>query len=246
MLKINLIPASYFQRLRVRRMATVFGAVFGAVVAGLIVWMLMLQSSIAATNEQLSQVEPVAQETERLQTEATGLRSEVQPVRDRIKFIEDTMDYNVAMIPVLAELSKYTYSKITYTSVQISDDGTSLTIQGQAPSTVDFGRYYQNLLRAKHLFSSVAITGPPGYRSGAAGGGGGVEGGAPTTLQPTSRAISFTVNATLRTPITAPAAPGGAPAAGAEGVPGMPPGMAPPPGAAAPPAGVGPAEGEAP
>mgnify|MGYP001037260008 CR=1 FL=1 len=234
MLSVNLIPPSYFEKQRVRRLVRVFSALLAVVIAGMLAAMFFFIVQTNRANEELARVEPVAQEVERLKSEASSLRSEVGPIQARIKFIEETMDYNVAIIPLLEELAKYTYKKITYTRVALSEDRGTLTIDGWAPGIVDAGRYLMNLYRAKHLFSSVAFSGVPGYRTGAAGqqGAGGEQ--VSSFLQGTQLGFSFTATCRLVKPLTPPAPPGGAgggAAGGAPGAPGGAPGAAPPPGA---------------
>ncbi|MEJ5297762.1 MAG: hypothetical protein WHZ52_06975 [Armatimonadota bacterium] len=231
MLSINLIPPSYFEQQRVRRLLQLFGGLLALVVAGMLAAMFFFITQTNKANEELAQVEPVAQEVERLKSEASNLRNEVGPIQARIKFIEETMDYNVAIIPVLEELAKYTYKKITYGRVALSEDRGTLTIDGWAPSIVDAGRYLMNLYRAKHLFSSVAFSGVPGYRTGAAGqqGGGGDQ--VSSFLQGTQLGFSFTATCRLVKPLTAPAPPGGAGGGAAAGAAGGAPGAAPVPGA---------------
>ena len=252
MLTINLIPKSFYERRIVRQLFFSFIGLWVLIAAGMVAMTLMTQAKIDKANADLQAVEPIAQQVESLQKQASDKRSEVAPIMAKVKYINDVMAYNTAMIPILQEVIRYTYKTITYPSVQPS--GNTLTIQGWCPSIVDAGRYLMGLYRATHLFSSVTFSGVPGYRTGAGATDPGGAGGAAS--QGGQLGFSFTVTCTLVKPIAAPAysgaggaAAGAAGAAGAPGAPGMPAAATPPaaPGTpAAPGAGVGAAPPPAP
>lgn len=233
MLSINLIPRSYFEAQLVKRLMLLFGGILAALLLAMVGMTLVYEGKIARTNEQLQEVEVRAQQVETLEKEAQALRAEVQPIKDKIKYIRDVMKYNTRMVDVLRELARYTYRKVSYESVTPASGGTALTIVGVAPSIMDAGRYLLGLYRATNLFSSVTFSGVPGYRTGAEGTGQQAGGGL-AALQGALFPVRFTANCTLREPMTAPAAPGGAAAgadAGAAGAAGAPmsPGAPPPP-----------------
>ncbi len=141
MQKINLIPASYFEQQKIKRLIGIFGAILGLVILGMLGATLLYSSKIKNAEEELARVEPIAVEVERLKSEASAVRSEVEPIRAKITFIEDHDGVQPSMIPILTELAQYTYKRITYTRVAPSDDGGTLTINGWAPSLEDAGRY---------------------------------------------------------------------------------------------------------
>ncbi len=215
MLTINLIPRYYFEQRLIKRLMMFFGMLLGVVVVGMILAMVVILGRIGQANTRLAEVEPIAQQVEALESQAKQLRDEVAPIKAKITYIRDVMNYNTVMIPLLQELSRYTYKTVTYG--EVAPSGNTLTIKGWAPSMVDAGRYLLGLYRATHLFSNVSFSGVPGYRQGAEGGGGGA--GAGSGVQSGRLGFSFTATCTLLKPLTAPTYSGPT-AGGAAGAPG--------------------------
>lgn len=230
MLKINLIPKQYYEKLAVRKMIALFSGLFALVVVAIVGAFAFLLISQGRAEDEIARLEPIAQQTEQFRQEAQQERAKIKPTQDKIQYIESVMEYNTAHVPIMEEIARYTYKNISYSSVVIN--GPAVTIQGAAPSIVDLGRYLLGLYRAQHLFSSISISGPPGYPPGG-------DSGQQAVSQADRPGVTFTVNATLRNPVTAPAAPGAAPAGGDANAMGMggDAGAMPPPVDAGPPAG---------
>ena len=172
MLTINLIPKSFYERRIVRQLFFSFIGLWVLIAAGMVAMTLMTQAKIDKANADLQAVEPIAQQVESLQKQASDKRSEVAPIMAKVKYINDVMAYNTAMIPILQEVIRYTYKTITYTSIQPS--GNTLTIQGWCPSTVDARRSLMGLYRATPLLVRYILwcSGIPHWRRRHGSGGG--------------------------------------------------------------------------
>lgn len=205
MLKINLIPKQYYEKLAVKKMMALFGGLFALVVLAIVGAFAYLLISTSRAEDEIARLEPIAQQTEQFRQEAQQERAKIKPTQDKIEYIQKIMEYNTAHVPIMEEIARYTYKNISYSSVAIN--GPAVTIQGAAPSIVDLGRYLLGLYRAQHLFSSISISGPPGYPPGG-------DSGQQAVSQADRPGVTFTVNATLREPVSPPAAPGGTPAGG--------------------------------
>ena len=232
MLKINLLPSYIYEKRKVRNAAFLFGGLFVVVVAGMLTWWVVLGSKERQITTQVMEMERNAGEVTELERQVQAEQAKIPPIRAKVTFIEDLMAYNEKVPDLYEDLAKYTYSRILYRSVRVS--GNQLTVNAYSRSVGDCGRYLLNMYRASHVFSSVSISGVPGWASG--GGGAGSASGM-SSLAGTAQGpqvpggFSFTVSCALVEPISAPtyssggaASAGGAPGAGGPGMaPGGPP-----------------------
>lgn len=221
MLRINLLPPHIYERRRVRKAIVAFSFLFLVVLFGMLTWWFMLTKKQNDLQLQVNDMEQKAQEVRMLQDEIAKEQARIASTRAKVEFIEAVMEYNLEYPKLYEELAKYTYSRMLYRSIQPA--GNQLTIQAHARTLGDCGRYLMNMYRATHLFSSVSISGVPGWPQQGEGGGG-LPGG-----------FDFTVTCTLVKPITPPTYTGVAQAASSGVAPGVPGGPSPmPPGAAGP------------
>lgn len=257
MIKINLLPAGIYEKRIIRNLAIMF-AVLAMVIAGASFgYKLKLNGDIAAKTSEVDAIETKQKMVQGLKSQAKNEASKIAPIEQKVAFIESVFQYNAKWPTLYEELAKYTYEKVLYT--KLTPTTNSLQIDAYTPSISDAGRFLINMYRARHIFSSVSISGLPGYpeKGGQAGSGGAAatytaeSGPLPTGVSPNlyryggigavssgvskaeaseSRGLSFTIACTLREPITPPVPPmGGVSAAGA-GAPGAVPGLQPMPG----------------
>jgi len=232
MIKINLLPPYVLERQAVRRLMALFAALLVFVVAACAgVWWKTTRD-LNALQKELDYTRQIEQQVNTTKSQASSELAKVGPISTKVKFIEDVMAYNTKAPALYEELARFTYEKIRYRDISLSD--TDMNIQAYAPSLADAGRYLLNLYRATHIFSQVSMSAVPGYSSG-----GGQSGGyeraayAPPLARPGSRGFDFTVNCKLAQPLAAPSY--GTAAATDTGVVGVQP---PVPGAVGPTAGT--------
>jgi len=209
MIKINLLPPYVFEKVAIRRWVAVFGVLLVLVIAGGLGWRMNLNSTLASLNEQLSEAKIREQRVIDMQQKTVEELAKVGPVAGKVKFIEDVMYYNEEAPALYRELVKFTYEKILYRQINLTN--AQMEIDAYAPSLSDAGRYLLNLYRASHIFSSVVMSAVPSY-------GGSQTGGAPgSAARP--RGFDFKIICTLTQPL-APPAYGAGVAAGATQTPG--------------------------
>lgn len=254
MIKINLLPKTINEKAAIRNTAILFGVLLVIIIAGGVAFKAKLSNDTQALQAQADAARIIETEVKGLQAQAQTTLTAIQPIKQKLDFINAVLDYNQQYPKLYAQIAKWTYDKVSYSSMQC--DGAVVTMAASVKSLDDLGRFLLNMYRATDLFTEVTISGVPGY--GAAGSGT-TAGGAPPFMPgmqlpgsqaplaglgaisssmvnaPPQSGIAFTVTCKLKTPIAAPAfgaaagatpgAPGAAPAPMPAGPPmGGPPG----------------------
>ncbi|MDH7602018.1 MAG: PilN domain-containing protein [Armatimonadota bacterium] len=247
MIKINLLPRTIDQKRVVRNTAILMGIILLLIIGSGVAYSIRLQAKVDEMEKLAAETEAWKARVENIQKQAQEVRSQIEPIKQKLDFINKVLQYNLEFPKLYEEIAKWTYEKIQLTSLQC--DGQQVVMQAYAKDLDDLGRYLLNMYRAVDLFSEVTISGIPGYKQ-AAGQGGGV---APTAQPPAGGQISgsmaplagiqaiqvgvqraeaagyapsgitFTVTCKLKKPIVAPQFSGGA-QAGQPGQPGAPTG----------------------
>ena len=242
MIKINLLPKSIYAKKAVRNTAILFGILLVATIAGCVTLTIMKRGQVEYMRQQADSAEQWKGKVDALIAEAKGVRDSIGPINQKLAFIDAVLKYNQEFPKLYEEIAKWTYEKVSYTSMQCN--GSGVQMQARVKSLDDLGRYLLNMYRATDLFTSVTISGIPGYprqQSGAMAAGvpqfeGGEEALQPglagmeaitmgVTRGPDDDWIVFTVDCALKTPINAPQPGGTAAGGGQPGMPGAPSGM---------------------
>jgi hypothetical protein len=258
MIKINLLPPYIYEKRQVRMLALGLLVLIMATAVGGVTYKMRLDASTATMKQQADEAEAKKAQIAQINSSADGERGKIAPIAAKLKFIQDVQKYNLVMPELYQQLARFTYKGVLYR--KLTPSATGMTIEAYTPSLSDLGRYLLNMYKADSIFSNVSISAIPGYPSAegvsvVSGGGyagpmesypgmsssasrygglGAVMSGVEKTIK--EKGFNFTVACALKTPIAAPAPPGGG--AAAPGAPGMAPGMAGPaaaPAAAAPP-----------
>jgi Tfp pilus assembly protein PilN len=158
-LKINLLP-SYIYEGRNKMIALVGMIVLVlAVTAGMLYWNVQEKNKANALQIQVDAMEANAKQVSDLQAQVTAEQGRIPDVQGKVKFIEDLRAYNLGYPALYEKVARYTYSRVNYTSMQISSG--QLKIKAHARSLGDCGRYLLNMYRGTDLFKSVTISGIP-------------------------------------------------------------------------------------
>jgi len=176
-IKINLLPPGIYEKKIVRNIAILFAVLAMAIAGAGVGYRLKLGKDIAVMTAQADEVERKKAIVDDIKKKAADERAKIQPMKDKIAFIEAVYNYNEKWPALYEELARYTYGKVVYHSVTPTQDG--LEIVATIPSIGDVGRFLLNMYRASHIFSSVAISGLPGYPPGGGAGAGSSELAAP-------------------------------------------------------------------
>lgn len=222
MLKINLLPPYIYEKRKVRQAALSFGLLFCALIFVMLGWWFKLSNNERELTAQGAIMKQKAEQVTQLSALVAAEEAKIPPIQQKVSFIEGIMAYNLKWPPILEELAKYTYSRIMYKSVTPSGEN-QLAISAHARSVGDCGRYLLNMYRAQHLFTSVTISGVPGWSSQGAANigmpGMGMPGGFATSGESLA-GFDFTVTCVLaadKAAIVAPVPPGSAAGAAAPG-----------------------------
>ncbi len=263
MIKINLLPKTINEKRIIRSIAILMGVIFVAVVAAGLTFNMKLTAKSDDMEKQATDAEARKTHVDGINSETQSVVAKTKPIKTKTDFINDVLEYNVKVAELYEQITRWAYEKVEYRSLQFN--GTNVRMQARVKSLDDLGRYLLNMYRATDLFTQVTIDGVPGYprksRSllSMAGYYGGYDQAAPYDLagigaittgierKPEDEWIDFTVDCTLRVPISPPTIEG-QPAQGMgqragmagrppmpgmmPGMPGAPPGMMPggPPG----------------
>lgn len=161
MIKINLLPPNIFEARAIKRVIILFSVVLIAVIVISLAVTKKVNDAATAYKQEADAAAILKQQADQLASQASALRSEIAPIKSKVDFFEAVKSYNLQYPALYEELAKFTYKKIIYSSLQ--PDGSSLNITAHTPSLKDAGRYLLNMYRASHIFTSVTISGVPGY-----------------------------------------------------------------------------------
>ncbi len=161
MLKINLLPAYIIEQEKIRKFATIFGVLVLAVIVGMLFYYKTLRDHHNNLKNELAAVQVIEQRVKQLQAETQKIKSDNQTILNKVKFINDVLEYNLKVPRLYRELAKYTYKNIVYSQITVTSN--QITIEAYARNISDAGQYLLNLYKATHLFSSVSINAVPGY-----------------------------------------------------------------------------------
>jgi hypothetical protein len=184
-LKINLLPKYIYEKRKTRQLLILFIVLVLGVGAGMVGWFTVLNKQKQDLTVQVADMEQKKAEVDALTAEATAEEGKAPPMQNKVTFIEGIMNYNTEYPKLYEALSRFTYSRVLYKSIEPSA-GTQLKIVARARSVGDCGRYLMNMYRASALFSSVTIDSVPTWTGDLPG------------------AFDFNVTCTLVKPIAAP------------------------------------------
>jgi len=254
MIKINLLPKTINQKAILRNTALLFAFIFAVLVAGGMAYGFKLRGDVQQMEQLATETEALQKKVEGLRAQAKAKRDSIDPIKKKLKFIDEVLKHNQKYPALYEQIARWTYEKVSYASLQC--DGKQVTMQARVKSLDDLGRYLLNMYQASDLFTEVKISGIPGY--GAArlgdfsanstgafntGDQGGEIGGSNASLAGIGAIASsvgrtpasmlgggwlyFTVTCQLKTPIVAPKFEGGGAAADPNAPGGAPPGATP-------------------
>jgi Tfp pilus assembly protein PilN len=230
MIKINLLPKTLNEKLALRNTAILFGVVLLVLVTGGVGYSFRLQGQVQKMEADATAAEQYEARVKAIQDQTAQLLASVQPIQAKLDFINNVLKYNLEYPKLYEQVARWTYEKAVLDSLQ--SDGSIVTLKGRVKSLDDLGRYLLNMYFATDLYTEVRITQAAGFGSKSEGSDTGgpspfmgreISGSHATqagieaiTSSMAQKApgqaswISFTAVCKLKTPISAPAPPGGA------------------------------------
>lgn len=236
-LRINLLPAYIAERKKTQGAIVAAALVFALATAAPLFLFVKTQNDVKTTKEEADQLEQEAAKVDTLNSQASAELAKIQPIQDKVDFVEGVLFYNGWRQKIYRRAAQYTISNVELSGMNIQ--GNTLAINGYANSVDDLGRYLITFFGNPDV-EAVTITGPPGYSA---------QQQQPIQLgqQPARPGFNFSVTARLIRAVAPPVLPaslgaaGGGAAGAGPGFGGAPPSFAPPPDAGGPP--PGPEEG---
>lgn len=163
MIKINLLPRTINQKRVVRNTALAFALLLVVIIGGGIAYGMKLRGDVAKMEEMATAAEQWEAKVKGIQQQAQQMRNSIKPVKEKLDFINQVLDYNLAYPKLYEQIARWTYEKITLYS--LTCDGKEVKMAARAKSLGDVGRYLLNMYRATDLFTEVTISGIPSYKA---------------------------------------------------------------------------------
>lgn len=161
MIKINLLPKGLYEKKIVRNLAVMFAVLAMVVAGGGVGYRMKLAADIGRMTAEVEDIEARQKMVQGLKANVQQEAAKLAPIQAKVKFIEEVFAHNEKWPKLYEELAKYTYKKVLYRRLTPSQNG--LQIDAFTPSISDAGRFLLNMYRANDIFSSVTISGLPGY-----------------------------------------------------------------------------------
>lgn len=161
MVKINLLPPGLYEKKIIRNLAIMFAVLAMMIVGGGVGYKIKLASDIRHMTAEVENIEARQKMVQGLKANVQQEAAKLAPIQAKVKFIEDVFAHNEKWPKLYEELARYTYKKVLYRRLTPSENG--LQIEAFTPSISDAGRFLLNMYRANDVFSSVTISGLPGY-----------------------------------------------------------------------------------
>jgi len=163
MIKINLLPRIIDQKRILRNTALFFAFLLSAVIAGGMAYGFKLRGDVQKMEELATVTEQWETKVKGIQQQAQQMRDGIKPIKQKLDFINQVLEYNGKYPALYEEIAKWTYEKVTLYS--LACDGKEVKMQARAKSLDDLGRYLLNMYRATNLFTEVTISSVPSYKS---------------------------------------------------------------------------------
>lgn len=181
MLRINLLPAYIAERRKTRLTIVAFSAAFLGVVAGVVAFYIFMLGQVTNLEQQAVNETTEAQRVTKIGTDADQIAQGIQPLAEKVGFIESVRWYNTLRNRIYTNMAAYTTKDIEYSSMAAG--GQTVTADAFAKDPESIARYliamYNNPdLSAVSVAANFGWQDPNAQGAGGFGGGGRLPGGA--------------------------------------------------------------------
>jgi len=187
MIKLNLLPAYVLERQVVKKVLLGVGVLLVAEIVGLGAVIGGKSKEVARLAAVLDKKKTERAEVEAIQAKAEAKNNQIAPFRNTVEFIERLAGSEAYSPPgvlwsdLIDQVVRYTYDRTQYSQITLANNG--IGVQGQVDTPPAYLRYLMNLERCP-LLGEIQ----PSVNLGAPGEG----------------PVTFSVNATLSSPIETP------------------------------------------
>jgi hypothetical protein len=154
-LRIDLLPKT-FARARLNRTLLVVSLVVLGLVG--LYWLqaaVSLQRQISATERQVTEVKPQADEYDRLTSELTQKQNDLKPIADKVNFVRQADECGGPYWDAFHKIKRYIYARAQMRSFSISPPS-SVSFTVVVHGTTEYARFLLNLLRCPYMtFSGI-------------------------------------------------------------------------------------------
>lgn len=213
-LRINLLPAYIAERKK--RVAAIVGAsgLFAAALAGSLFMYMTAKQAADDREAEANAMEVRAVAVTATKAETARIRSGIQPILDKVDYVEAARFYNGWRQKIFRRAAQYTFNNVEYNAMSVA--GNTLSMSGYATSVSDVGRYYITMFGNPDI-TALSIGAVPGWNPAQT-----APGAPPRPTSRRAKAFPLAATATLKGSVappvipasltTAPAVAGAAPA----------------------------------
>jgi len=149
MIKLNLLPAHFLERRRVKSLLRLLAVVLVAELALLGFYMINLGRQVRAAQANLADATARAQVVLNLESQAQSVRSGISPLTQWTDFADNVARTNQQWAKLLSELNKWVYEKVALSSMSIS--GSQVSLVGATDNMKSVAKYYLTMLNNQML-----------------------------------------------------------------------------------------------
>ncbi len=140
MLRINLLPPYIYAGKKKTRVIVTWVLALAFVLGGFGWWYVSLGNQAKDWDTQKAALDQKANDADRFLSEAGTIDQQSQGIRDKAKFVRDSLDYNAKTYPtVIYQVRDYTIRNVLYSS--LDPQGSTVSLAAYAPTLADVGHY---------------------------------------------------------------------------------------------------------
>ena len=173
MLKINLLPPYIYEGAKRRNVLVLWAVILLGVIGGSVYGKIFYDGLKDELQKKIEATEPTAKKADDTQAAATSLIAKTATLKQKADFVRNALIYNQETYPgVFDNVNMYTINKVLYSGV--TPAGSSVNIDGYAPSLVDVGHYMLAMEKNPNISNVSIAMSVPGFDGETAGQGGGL------------------------------------------------------------------------
>ncbi|MBI3911558.1 MAG: hypothetical protein HY320_11580 [Armatimonadetes bacterium] len=179
LVKINLLPAYFTERKKVRAAVVIVCLLLVAEIGGLLFWQISLQKQAAAVEQDRATKQAEKDRLDALQAKAQGFRNQIDAGAPLLNFINGIMNFNKERPALYEQTADYTYRNITALSMVATN--TQFTMEVYATNFTDLATFFRYMHNHPGI-ANPSISAIPAYstrRTAQGRGGRGGRGGLP-------------------------------------------------------------------
>ena len=156
--RVNLIPAAYYLRKKVKTATAIAVFLLLAEAVALMAYAFYQKGVVERLTNEQTIAQNAVDNINNIKTEAQTLRDSVSDVSGKVTFANDAIRNNAEWARVYETLARYTYGQVQVTSMNLAPGAKSMTMRIKAKNQSDLNRYWTNLLRCPIVVAALPST----------------------------------------------------------------------------------------